>query len=56
MLSLVRPETALKGVLIKGFTFALFTLILVPLTAILAFGTRLISTEKDGLKYYNEDF
>ncbi len=56
MLSSVRPEGAIKGVILKGFIFALFVLVFIPLTAILAFGTRLISSSSTGLKYYNEDF
>ncbi len=54
MLTPVRPEKDIKKVLLQGYVFGFLTLTIIPLTAILAFGTKLVSS--GSLKYYNEDF
>jgi len=52
----VKPADGVKQSLRYGFLSSITTLIVIPITAIMAFGTKLSESKAGDLKYYNFDF
>jgi len=56
IVSTVKPADGVKQSIRYGYLSSIITIIIIPITAIMAFGTKLSEAKPGDLKYYNFDF